>query len=95
MTVAENLALARKAHEEYRRNVPHMRHNVAVGKPIQTTGDESKSITALREALRLRLEADAQDPEHKDPAWQDDRAQQYRQESLIVFYQEVLARGDS
>lgn len=95
MTVAEMLALARKAHEDYRRNVPHMRHSVAKGKAEPLVGDESKSIAALREALRLRLEADAADPEHKDPAWQDDRAQQYRQESLVFFYQEILARGDS
>jgi hypothetical protein len=95
MTVAEQLALARKAHEEYRRNIPHMRHSVAAGKAEAVTGDESKSIAALREALRLRIEADAQDPEHLDPAWQDDRAQQYRNETLVRFYTEVLARGEA
>ena len=93
MTVAELLALARRAHEDYRRNVPHMRHSVAAGKPLATTGDETKSIAALREALRLRLEASAQDPAYKDPAWQDDRAQQYRQETLIPFYREQLGEA--
>lgn len=94
MTVAELLGNARKAHEDYRRNVPHMRHSVAKGKAEVVSGDETKSVEAMKEALRLRLEAEAADPNRLDPAWVTDREQNFRHASLVSWYTEVLARGE-
>lgn len=93
MTVAELLQAARVAHEDYRRNVPHMRFSVGKGKPEQVGGDAAKSVEAMREALRLRLEAEAADPNRLDPAWATDLAQNYRHASLTAWYQEKLASG--
>lgn len=94
MTIADLLRDARKAHEDYRRNVPHMRHSVAKGKPEVVSGDKEKSIAAMRDALRLRQEADALDPNHLDLAWKAELAENYRNSSLVEWYTEQLKAID-
>lgn len=92
MTIGELLAAARKEHELYRANVPHMRAGVG-GKLQAISGNADASIAHMTEALRLRLEADAQDPQRRDPAWANDLAARFRHNDVVAWYQERLADG--
>ncbi len=92
MTIGELLAAARKEHELYRQNVPHMRAGSG-GKLQAISGNSDESIAHMTEALRLRLEADAQDPTHSDPAWAIDVAARFRQNDVVSWYQDRLANG--
>lgn len=94
MTIGELLSAARSEHEQYRANVPHMRAGSG-GKLQAITGDADASIAHMTEALRLRLEADAQDPQHLDPAWAMDLASRFRHNDVVQWYQDRLANGPS
>lgn len=83
MTVAQLLAASRAAHQR------SFQHRGRIGKDgkvsavpqLQTAGAE------IQQALRLRLEADAIDPEHLDPAWLEDQAANKGQshEQMVTF----------
>jgi hypothetical protein len=92
MTVSELLSAARTAHETYRRSVPHMRPNTS-GKLVQVSGDIAAAEAAVRDALRLRLEADALDPDHADPAWKAEISSNYRNSELCAWYTSIIAAG--
>jgi hypothetical protein len=93
MTVSDLLAASRKAHEDYRRNVPHMRPDTS-GKLVPTTGNAGAANASMREALRLRLLADSQDPAHTDQAWQDELATRHQHNDLVNWYQTMLGSAD-
>jgi len=87
--IAQLLADARAAHQQYRAHTPHM---AAVGgQVVPVAGDPHLAGAALHEALRLRTEADARDPDHQDPAWRSEPAIPDH-DALLYFYVEQLAR---
>lgn len=92
MSIGELLAAARNEHLLYRQNVPHKR--AGGGGVLKTmVGDADQSLVHLKEALRLRLEAEAQDPKHLDPAWNEDVNARFRQADVINWYQDRIANG--
>lgn len=74
MTVAEILTAARASHAEYRR---------LAATPPKPSGWQR----ALWDAYTLRLQAERQDPDRLDPAWDADRADHA---SLMHFYRQQL-----
>jgi hypothetical protein len=94
MTISDLLSAARREHELYRASVPHMRGTPG-GKLQAVSGNADESIAHLTEALRLRLEADANDPQHLDLAWAQDVAARFRHNDVVAWYQERLAEGPS
>ena len=82
MPVADLLADARAAHAQYRRLSADSqnRNLLGMGAAIQT-------------ALRARLDAHTEDPEHTDPAWLADQQAMKGQthDSLVTFYSKYLA----
>lgn len=94
MTIGELLAAARKEHGLYRENVPHMQAGVG-GKLQAMVGNADESLAHMKEALRLRLEADAQDPTHADLAWTVDLQARFRHADVVQWYQDRLANGAS
>lgn len=94
MSVGELLAAARVEHDLYRRNVPHLRPGPNA-KLVTVSGDEAKSIAHLRQALKLRLEADERDPKHTDPAWSEElTTTKHRHNDLVNWYRTKLADID-
>ena len=91
MTIAELLAAARDAHTRYRAAVPRMVPDRAQSKLVQASGDPAIARAQMAEALRLREEAEAADPEHRDLAWADEQTTQFRHAALVNFYREQLA----
>lgn len=80
-TVTRLLTESRAAHERYRRAV---QGHIKVGAQVlQRTPNYADADAACVDALRLRLEADAADPEHADPAWQLDAVSH---DELVLFY---------
>lgn len=94
MTVAELLDASRRAHEQYRKNIPHLRANAKTGTLDTINGDAIASLQHLREARQLRSEAHALDPDHADPAWAAEVLQQYRHADLMNWYNRVLSQID-
>jgi hypothetical protein len=83
-TVAELLSLSRSAHARYQAHLPH----VEQGRHVP--GDATLARDALRDAKRLREQADHADPAHRDPAWRQD---QTPHEQLVAFYREQVGEG--
>lgn len=83
-TVATFLQLSRDQHTIYRRN---LKHSVA-GAIVQ--GNPAAAAQALREAARMRAEAELADPEHDDPAWAVDLSQKFPHPALLEWYQEQI-----
>lgn len=70
MTVADLLAASRAAHQ---RSFQHRGRIDAQGRMSQRPGLR-KAGRAIEDAVKWRLEAQALDPHHRDPAWLDDQA---------------------
>ena len=88
MTISELLTAANKEHDLYRASVPHRRAQGGV--LTQVVGSLADAQAHMVEARRLRLEADAQDPQHTDQAWQSERPSLHA--GLLAFYAEQLDR---
>ncbi len=72
MTIAELLSASRAAHGTYRELVDKLRR--------------VEARAHLLEAARLREEADAADPEHTDPAWNEPDRFAGKHDALTEFY---------
>jgi len=70
------LSKSRAAHDAYRR-AQHLQRNDLV-------------LSALLEARRFRLEADALDPDRKDPAFRTEPAP-FQHAALLAFYEQAIA----
>lgn len=86
--VAEQLAIARSAHEEFRQHMPR-RVPSHVGVAI-VSGDKATATRAIQRAYDARAAAEALDPPGADPAWNDDiwTGVHY---ALLKFYLDQLA----
>ncbi len=88
MTVSDLLTASRAAHQRY---------HVASGQ-IHTDGtilrhpNEDGRISAVQTALDFRLDAEAADPLHADPAWAEDETvnKGVPSSGLLVFYRRFL-----
>lgn len=85
MTVADLLAQSRAAHDRYRRAAnPRPDSN---GHHVHPR-DYATAEREVADALALRLEAHALDPEHTDEAWAGDAKATHEQ--LVGFYRTYL-----
>jgi hypothetical protein len=81
MSVADLLLASRAAHNRKRQSTGKTdKHGVISSRP-----DYQKAEAHIAEALRLRLEAHALDPEHADPEWARDVAPH---DELVAFYRQ-------
>lgn len=89
MTVAELLAASRAWHERYRHASGTIDSHGRVAAPPRI----SEAGAFVLEALRLRTDAHALDPDQTSPAWSIDRAVNKGQPSdrLVDFYVSYLA----
>jgi hypothetical protein len=62
-----------------------------VPKAVPAEGNVAVEGDALRRAARLRAEAQALDPNHEAPAWQDEAAT-HDHDALLKFYADLLSR---
>lgn len=89
MSIADLLQQSRDAHQRYRdavpRRVPDGNTTVAVA------GDPTAANLELTEANRLRLLAQAEDPQHRDPAWAA-QPLTFPHDALLHYYAEQLSR---
>ncbi len=83
-TVAQKLAASRDA---------HLRKKHAAGKidslgTVESAPDYPKAEAHILEALTLRLEAHALDPQHEAPAWAEDTAANkgLSDDALLMFF---------
>lgn len=88
LTVGELLAQSRAAHAQSKHHRGRIDHD---GK-ASTTAQPRQAGAKLQEALRLRLEAEALDPIHLDPAWLEDIAANSGQSSdaMVSFFGRYL-----
>ncbi len=84
MSIADLLAQSRAAHLSKKRAA-----GTIDGAGIPSSPDYPKAEAHIAEALRLRLEAEEQDPRHESSAWAEDLAANRGVTSadLIAFYQ--------
>lgn len=75
--VSDKLAASRAEHSAYR--------------SAKRFNQVSAAKTAMERALSLRLDADALDPDHGDPAWQAEELK-YPHGPLVTFYLDQLSR---
>lgn len=57
--------------------------------------DRAGHLDCCRVALDLRLQAHELDPDHRDPAWAQERTKKFHHDALITFYEHELARVNS
>jgi hypothetical protein len=89
VTVAECLAVARHAHQEYRENVTR---RVPDGQQTRVlSGDPGIARAALQRAYDALSEAEQLDPQGTDPAW-GDHPHTAQHTDLLVFYRQQLER---
>lgn len=77
-TIAQTLAESRASHTAYRFALQQYR------------GGDAKGY--LRKAAELRRDANALDPDHAAPAWENE-AKTHDDAALTVFYANQMARG--
>jgi len=82
MTVSDLLAAARKAHLAKK----HAAGKVGSDGKVTSNPNYPTAEAHIREALRLRQQAHALDPQHLDPAWQTDQV-----ENKGVPHQDLMA----
>lgn len=83
------LASSRQAHLEYREHAPRMVPGNP--RPVPSPGNWPLANAAFWRACRLRVEAQALDPDHTAPAWTTEPAN-FRHDALLTFYGEQLGR---
>lgn len=81
--VGDLLAQSRAAHATYRRYAGSTDRKGNITQAY----DAVQCEPAVKLALETRLEAHKLDPEHTDPAWQQDDASH---EKLVTFYEKFL-----
>jgi hypothetical protein len=85
-TVLELLSQSRAQHLAYRSALPRRdtQGTISEGKP-------EEAVAALREAGRLRAQAELADPDHADPAWLIE-PMTHNHDELLNFYYDLLHR---
>lgn len=89
MTVRELLQASRDAHQQYRDNLP--RRVPSGDSTVAVPGNLELAGAFLVEACRTRVDAQALDPDHLDPAWADQPAT-FPHDALMTFYATQLSR---
>lgn len=88
MTVAELLEQARAAHQRYRQHAGRINREGKISQVPQL----AKCGDAVREALRLRAEAEQLDRARIDPAWAEDAALvKASHDDLVAMYVRYLS----
>ena len=87
MTIAQLLEQSRSAHKVYRANTGRMKEGRLVNAPKLEAG-----AAAIQDALKARVKANTQDPDHSDAAWAEDLlTMQATDAELTAFYAKYLA----
>lgn len=85
--ILELLRQSRFAHEQFQHYSPRMVPGQVAGSVTAWDGDASEASRYLVEALRLRTEAHALDPQQTAPAWRGEPVH----DALLDFYVQLLA----
>lgn len=80
--VSTLLQRSRQAHAAF-----HARHTY-LGQGKRQQGSEAQGKQSIELARELRAEAHQADPEHTDPAWQEDKVPHAE---IVAFYDQYLA----
>ena len=91
MTVSELLAASRAAHQQYRASVPH-KQSAPGNQVVVVGGSEDDARLYMQQAFDLRTQAESQDPDFADQAWQDELSLKYRHKDLLAWYTEQLGQ---
>ena len=83
--LAKLLVEARALHTVYRTSA----RRIVAG---QVVHDPTTEMAALERVTMLRETADAMDPDHSDPAWDEDRAFGFNHVELLKYYRQVRER---
>ena len=87
-TIAALLAQSRAAHQRFLQAAGHNDGRGTIRQP-----DDPAAALAIQQAAETRHAAQAQDPQHTDPAWAEDRAAMkgVSSEALLFFYDDYFA----
>lgn len=82
-SVADLLAQSRQAHVDYRQALP----------TPTAAGDVVIARDAVQRAAQLRAQAEVDDPDHADPAWQSELGTPFSDsDALLSFYVDQITR---
>jgi len=86
-SVSALLATSRAAHQRFQKASGHND-----GRNISHPDDDA-AMVAILEAMNARLDAEAADPNHLDPAWSDDQATMrgISSKALLDFYRDYVS----